>query len=544
MQHQSRFDLGGAQPVPGDVQHVVHPAGDPPVAVLVAARAVAGEVIAGVGAEVGVDHALVVAVHGADLARPAGLDHQVAGGGAFQFLAVRVHQAGLYAEHGQGGGAGLQVHRAGQRRDHDGAGLGLPPGVDDRAAFLAHHLVIPLPGFRVDRLAHGAQQFQAGAVGFGHRLVALAHQGTDGGGRGVVDVDLVLVHHLPVTGGVRVGGHALEHQGGGAVGQRPVDDVAVAGDPAHVGGAPVDVAVLIVEHVLVGQGALQQVAGGGVHHALGLAGGAGGVQGEQRVLAVDPFRFAVRVRLGERVVVPDVTLVVPVDIAAGAFHHQAGVDRIAAAQGLVGVGFQCHHLAAAHAFVGGDQGAGAGVLDAVLEGFRREAAEHHRVNRADAGAGQHGVGRFRDHRHVDHHPVAFFHAAVLQGVGEARHLLEQFLVGDVLFLVGLVALPDDRGLLGALGQVAVDAVVAGVELAALEPGRAAFLEVPVADRVPAGLPVEQLVRALGPERIGIVDGLLIPAIIGLPIHQCLAFKRLRNRVDLLLGHVSLLRTAR
>jgi hypothetical protein len=76
-------------------------------------------------------------------------------------------------------------------------------------------------------------------------------------------------------------------------------------------------------------------------------------------------------------VIPDVTLVVPFDVAAGAFHHQAGVDRVTAAQGLVGVGLQRHHLAAAHAFVGGDQGAGAGVLNAILQGFRGEAAEYH-----------------------------------------------------------------------------------------------------------------------------------------------------------------------
>jgi hypothetical protein len=44
MQHQRRFDFGGAEAVTGNVDDVVHAAGDPVVAVLVAARAVAGEV--------------------------------------------------------------------------------------------------------------------------------------------------------------------------------------------------------------------------------------------------------------------------------------------------------------------------------------------------------------------------------------------------------------------------------------------------------------------------------------------------------------------
>ena len=47
------FDLGRAHAVAGDVDHVVDPAGDPVVAVGVAAAAVAGEVVALVLAEVG-----------------------------------------------------------------------------------------------------------------------------------------------------------------------------------------------------------------------------------------------------------------------------------------------------------------------------------------------------------------------------------------------------------------------------------------------------------------------------------------------------------
>ena len=46
---QRAFDLGGAEPVAGDVEHVVDPAGDPVIAVLVAAAAVAGEIFAAIG---------------------------------------------------------------------------------------------------------------------------------------------------------------------------------------------------------------------------------------------------------------------------------------------------------------------------------------------------------------------------------------------------------------------------------------------------------------------------------------------------------------
>ncbi len=44
--------------------------------------------------------------------------------------------------------------------------------------------------------------------------------------------------------------HALEHQRGRPVRERAVDDVAVPGHPADIGGAPVDLAGRLVEHDL------------------------------------------------------------------------------------------------------------------------------------------------------------------------------------------------------------------------------------------------------------------------------------------------------
>ena len=64
------FDFDGADTVAADVQHVIDAAGDPVIAVFIAAATVAGEVCAGIGAEVGFEEALVVAVDGAHLAGP------------------------------------------------------------------------------------------------------------------------------------------------------------------------------------------------------------------------------------------------------------------------------------------------------------------------------------------------------------------------------------------------------------------------------------------------------------------------------------------
>ena len=142
----------------GDIDHVVDAAGDPVIAVGVAAAPVAGEIFALVGREIGVGEALVVAIDGARHCRPRIEDHEIARDRPFQQIALAVDHGRLDAEKGQRRRARLELGGARQRRDEDASGLGLPPSVDDGATLLADHAVIPLPGFRIDRLAHAAEQ--------------------------------------------------------------------------------------------------------------------------------------------------------------------------------------------------------------------------------------------------------------------------------------------------------------------------------------------------------------------------------------------------
>ena len=104
----------------------------------------------------------------------------------------------------------------------------------------------------------------------------------------------MLVDDLRHAGDVRVVRHPFKQHRGGTVGQRPVDNVGMTGDPAHVGRAPIHLARAVIEHALMGQGRIQQVATGGVLYALGLAGGAGGIKDEQRFFSAHLFWRAVR----------------------------------------------------------------------------------------------------------------------------------------------------------------------------------------------------------------------------------------------------------
>ena len=70
------------------------------------------------------------------------------------------------------------------------------------------------------------------------------------------------------------------------------------------------------------------------------------------------------------------------------------------------------------------------VLDSTRELVCGETAEHDRVDRADAGAGQHRDDGLRHHRHVDDDAVALLHALSREYAGEPRHLVAQLAVGE------------------------------------------------------------------------------------------------------------------
>jgi len=82
----------------------------------------------------------------------------------------------------------------------------------------------------------------------------------------------------------------------------------------------------------------------------------------------------------------------------------------------------------------------------------------------------------------------------------------QLAVGDVLGLGGIVALPDDRGLVAALLQMAVDAVPGDVQLPILEPfdRDVAGREGDVLDLGEGLDPVDPL-AVLAPEAVRVLD---------------------------------------
>src|SRR5579862_2678718 len=141
-----------------DVNHVVDATHDPEITVLVATRAVAGEICAVDLREIISLVALGVSVNRAQHSGPWLAHYQQAALVGADAFAVAGDDVGCDSGKRKSRGAGLGSGRARHRADHDSAGLGLPPRVDDRASIAADNPAIPHPRFRIDRLAHRTEQ--------------------------------------------------------------------------------------------------------------------------------------------------------------------------------------------------------------------------------------------------------------------------------------------------------------------------------------------------------------------------------------------------
>ena len=308
-------------------------------------------------------------------------------------------------------------------------------------------------------------------------------------------------------------GGALVDDTRAAVGQRPVDDVAVTGHPPDVRSAPVHVGVrLQVEDVLVRERDLGEIAPGRVHDALGLGSGPRGVEQVQQVLGVHLLGRAVGGRAGDEVVVPVVPTVDHLDIGVASVDDDDGLHRRGLAHRSVDIGFQRRGCTPPITSVGSDDDVRLGVVDSIDDRVGREATEDDRVGRADPRAGQHGDGQLGDHRHVDGDAVALLDPEALQGVREPAHLVEQILVGDRAGVAGLT-FPVERDLVASASlDMAIEAVVAHVELAADEPlGEG---QVPFEDGVEVLVPAHQLPGLACPEGLVVGFGLLVQRPVG------------------------------
>ena len=109
MEHQRTFYFRRSQSVAGYVNDIVHPACYPIVSVSISSGAVSCQIKARIGREIGIDAAFMVAKYGANLARPALRNHQIALSRAIKLVSVGIQQSELNPKKRFCCGAGLEV---------------------------------------------------------------------------------------------------------------------------------------------------------------------------------------------------------------------------------------------------------------------------------------------------------------------------------------------------------------------------------------------------------------------------------------------------
>ena len=223
-----------------------------------------------------------------------------------QTLAVASHNVGNNSRQRPTTTARLRRGHPRQRTDHDRARFCLPPGVHNRTTLLTNHLVIPHPRFRIDRLSHRSQQTQTGKIMLLRPLIAPFDKRPNRRRCRVEDAHSVLLDDLPEPPFVRPVRRPFIHHNRRTIRQRAVTNVTVPRDPPDVRRAPVRVVLFQVEHPARGHRRPQQVARGGMQHALRLSRAARCVQNEQRMLAVQRHRITVRRHALHQFVPPEV----------------------------------------------------------------------------------------------------------------------------------------------------------------------------------------------------------------------------------------------
>ena len=152
----------------------------------------------------------------------------------------------------------------------------------------------------------------------------------------------------------------------------------MTGNPADIGGTPVNVAVMIIEDIFKGGGCVNQIAAGGVQYAFRFTRRAGGIEDKQRIFRIDFNRLMFRAGVSGERVPPQVTAFVPVNFPTGPFKHHDVFNgfHVRVFQGVINVLFERNSAPGAHAFIGGDHQPGAGINNTSGNGLRREAAEN------------------------------------------------------------------------------------------------------------------------------------------------------------------------
>ena len=197
--------------------------------------------------------------------------------------------------------------------------------------------VIPHPCFGVDGFSHAAEESEGREVVFLRPLVAPFHECTNSGGCRVENGHTEFLDDFPEAIRLRPIWGSLVKNAGGSIGKRAVYKVAVPGDPAHIGGAPVNILFFEVEDVFARGSRAGHVAASRVQNAFRLPGGSACVKDEQRMFAVERDGRTIRIDIFSLAMPPYIAAFFDMDIHRGALGNDDAFDLGVSLEGVVDI---------------------------------------------------------------------------------------------------------------------------------------------------------------------------------------------------------------
>lgn len=287
----------------------------------------------------------------------------------------------------------------------------------------------------------------------------------------------------------------------------------MASDPTDITTAEVTVALVDIEDVLAGHGSAEKVTGSAVQNTFGLASGTGGIEEEEGVLGGHGDGREVVGPLLNLLVPPEITALSPGDLGASALVDEDVRDVGALLEGIVDNLLGANQLATSLALIGGDDDLGASIDNSVSQRVAGETGEDDGVDGTDTGAGHEGDDGLGNHGEVDGDGVTLLDTHLSEDPGGLGDFTEKLAIGDIAAVRWVIGLVDNGYSVGVLEGMSVDTVVGGVELALVEPGDIGVLEGTVSDVCELAIPGQELLGALAPELVGLLDGLLVEALV-------------------------------
>src|SRR5262245_59399031 len=141
---------------------------------------------------------------------------------------------------------------------------------------------------------------------FFHPLIAPTNEGPNRGRRGIENAHRILFDNSPEAVRLRPIRRAFIHDDSRSGRERAIDDITVAGDPADICRAPVDVALAQIENIFRGRIYSDEISSGGVKDPFGFPSRSTGVENVKRMFAVERRRWAFRIDILELAMPPDV----------------------------------------------------------------------------------------------------------------------------------------------------------------------------------------------------------------------------------------------